>query len=672
MTIIQQGSINTTALSVPDLYVQIVPPGNAFVNGVPTNIVGFVGTATWGPVNAPTIVGSLNEYVQNFGAVQTNKYDMGTAVAAAVLQNSTNFRCVRVTDGTDVAATTSLIDSGTIVPGAVLTAFYTGTVGNTIVPTIAQGSSYTSGTPTYKLTFAIPGGVPEIFDNIGGTGAAFWTNLINAVNLGQSGIRGPSQLVVASASTGIGSVTITNAGSGYSSAPTVAFTGGSGTGAAGTAVVGKAVATIAVGAGGTGYTSATVTITGGGGTGATATATISGTSIASIAVTAGGTGYTSTPTVTITGDGTGGTATATLASTGTIKSITITNAGTGYVSAPTVGLSGGSGTGAAGTAVIGSALAPTIGSSTFTGGTNGISGVTYTQLIGSDVAPRTGMYALRGTGASVVALVDCDTSSTYTNQISYGLSEGSYMMLVGPSGQSITSAISTKQSTGSDSYAFKLLLGDWCYFNDTTNNQIRLISPQGFCAGRLGNLSPEQSSLNKPIYGVVGTQKTYANQTYSQADLQALSGAGIDVITNPVPGGNYFGMRLGRNGSSNAVIHGDNYTRMTNYIAATLNAGMGLYVGQLQSTTERLNAQNTLSTFLNNLWQQNMIGDVNNPTSPPFSVILDATNNPSSRVALGYQQADVKVIYLSVIDYFLINVEGGQSVTVQRTQTLPA
>ena len=45
MPIVQSGSINTTALVVPDLYVQIVPPQTLYLNGVPTNIVGVVGTA---------------------------------------------------------------------------------------------------------------------------------------------------------------------------------------------------------------------------------------------------------------------------------------------------------------------------------------------------------------------------------------------------------------------------------------------------------------------------------------------------------------------------------------------------------------------------------------------------------------------------------------------------
>lgn len=59
-----------------------------------------------------------------------------------------------------------------------------------------------------------------------------------------------------------------------------------------------------------------------------------------------------------------------------------------------------------------------------------------------------------------------------------------------------------------------------------------------------------------------------------------------------------------------------------------------------------------------------MIGDVSDPTKPPFSVQMNNANNPQSRVALGYLQADVRVTYLSVITKLLLNVEGGQSVRV--------
>jgi hypothetical protein len=72
-------------------------------------------------------------------------------------------------------------------------------------------------------------------------------------------------------------IAITNAGSGYTSAPTIAFTGGGGTGAAASAVIDTAglVRYIVITNWGSGYTSApTVAFSGGGGSGAAATVTI--------------------------------------------------------------------------------------------------------------------------------------------------------------------------------------------------------------------------------------------------------------------------------------------------------------------------------------------------------------------------------------------------------------
>lgn len=506
MTVVQQGAINTTALIVPDLYVQIVPPQTALLNGVPTNIYGLVGTAQWGPLNSPVILGSMADYALTFGAVQNRKYDMGTILATSVLQGASNFRAVRVSDGTDVAASV-VIQTNCLT----LTGKYTGTLGNTIVASVGAGSQAS----TSRITIGMPGRAPEVFDNIGGSGATLWANMAAAINNGQNALRPKSDLVVASAGVGV--------------------------------------------------------------------------------------------------------------------------------------------------------TAPTVTSYPLVGGTDG-AGVTATNLIGLDTGSRTGMYAMRGTGASIGVLADCDTSTTWTTQLSFGLSEGIYMIAVGPAGDTISNAATVKASAGLDNSWIKIMHGDWILWNDPVAGITRLVSPQGFLAGMLANLSPEQSPLNKQMYGIVGTQRTAANLIYSGAELQVLGQAGIDVITNPAPGGNYFAARFGHNSSTNPVVQGDNYTRMTNYLAYTFNAGMGRYVGKLQSVQPndptRRQAGATLSTFLQNMKDQGQIDE--------FSVICDLSNNSPSRIALGYMQADVKVRYLSVVEKFLINLEGGQSVQVARQQTTAA
>ena len=138
----------------------------------------------------------------------------------------------------------------------------------------------------------------------------------------------------ATATIGGGAVTgftITDGGSGFTTAPAVTITGGGGTGATATATVtGGVVTGIAVATGGTGYTSApTVTI----GTG----------SLTSITLTGVGGGYTSTlpPMIHIIGGGgSGAWATVTSLVGGAVTAVALTNGGAGYTSAPTIVIGG--------------------------------------------------------------------------------------------------------------------------------------------------------------------------------------------------------------------------------------------------------------------------------------------------------------------------------------------
>jgi uncharacterized protein len=516
MPIIQQGSINTTSLTVPDLYVQIVPPQNLVLNGVPTNVLGVAGTASWGPVNEPIIVATMADYAQMFGQIISRKYDMGTQVATAVQQGAQNFRCVRVTDGTDTAAYNTVPGSN-----ASFTALYSGVLGNSITVTLGVGSK----PGTWLLSVLAPGLQPELYDGLTGNGAMFWTGLASAVNSGMSPQRGPSQCIIA-----------TSGGTTASPAPF----------------------SVALGSG--------------------------------------------------------------------------------------------------------------------SPGTDGASLTAGAQIVGVDGTTRSGMYALRAQGCGLALLADCDDATTWTIQAAFGLQEGIYMILTTPSGDTISDAVSTMNAAGLNAYSAKLMFGDWLWWSDQVNSTVRLVSPQGFAAGRLANLSPEQSSLNKQIYGVVGSQRSGApgsgwNTAYASADLSVLLAAGIDVICNPQPAGSFWGVRGGINTSSNAATNGDNYTRLTNYIAATLAAGMGQYVGMVINQDLFQQIRSTQLSFLNNMLGQGLLGSADG--SLPFSVICDTTNNPRSRTGLWYVQSDAQVQYQAINERFIVNVEGGQTVQVS-LQTLPA
>ena len=101
-------------------------------------------------------------------------------------------------------------------------------------------------------------------------------------------------------------ISVTNPGSGYAYTDSVylSFTGGGGAGVTAyaiAAVSGGSVTSIDVISGGAGYsTTASATVSGGGGSGCTATVGVSGGAVVGVTVTVGGDGYTSPPTVYIT------------------------------------------------------------------------------------------------------------------------------------------------------------------------------------------------------------------------------------------------------------------------------------------------------------------------------------------------------------------------------------
>ena len=101
------------------------------------------------------------------------------------------------------------------------------------------------------------------------------------------------------APTSIGGLTMTSGGTGYTSTPTVSFTGGGGAGATALAILTSgSVASVTVTDGGSGFTGTpTLTVSGGAGNGATLTAILTAGVITSVTVNAAGSGYTSTPAI---------------------------------------------------------------------------------------------------------------------------------------------------------------------------------------------------------------------------------------------------------------------------------------------------------------------------------------------------------------------------------------
>lgn len=504
--------------NVPDAYIFNIPPTGLVIGDVQTDMIGFVGTAIWGPPNTPVPFSDPKSYAAIFGQSQIRKYDMGRQVFAACLTGATNHRGVRVTDGTDVAATV-VAQTNCIT----FTSKCTGSGANLDTVSTSPGSAVGS----FKAIVNRPNLSPEVFDNlaVGLTGNAVWVAIAAAINAGTNALRGASNLVVATAGAG--------------------------------------------------------------------TAT------------------------------------------------------------------------------------PATASYTLTGGTDGATTITGAVLVGLDTGTRKGMYALRATGPGKLVLADNDDSTTWAAQVSFCLQEGFYGMLTGPSGEyvNLATVAANKAAAGIDTYAVKVLVGDWIWFQDPSSGVLQLVSPQGFAAGILAVGGPQNSGLNKPINGIVGTQKTTpllgSGQVYDTADISVIGAGQLDVITNPIPAGAAFGLRQGRNTSSNVAINGDNYSQMIPYLNARAATTIGQFVGMLQTIDQRQDATDTFDAWLYDEWKNKKT--ISNPQgTQPYSVQINDTNNPAPGPQLGVEVANLKIQLGPVIINFVLNIEAGQTVTVASTFQLAA
>lgn len=174
MAIVQAGTVNPLAQNTPGVLVVQNTPAVTALSGVASNVLGLVGTASWGPVDTPvTISGYDGSYQASFGPLINRSGDLGTVVSVAAAQGATNIVAVRRAN--NAIAATGYANSGGLV-GATFTAAYPGSLGNQVAVSFTQGAK----AGTIRTTVALPAiSKSETYDNIANT-SAFWTNL-NAV-----------------------------------------------------------------------------------------------------------------------------------------------------------------------------------------------------------------------------------------------------------------------------------------------------------------------------------------------------------------------------------------------------------------------------------------------------------------------------------------------------------
>ena len=358
----------------------------SIVPAVATSIGAFAGQFDWGPVLEPITITSEDELVRRFGTPNNNNFE-SFFTAANFLSYSNNLLTVRQQTSNmknAVVTPSGSIDSITIVnagTGYVSTGLPPSVVVRTtgLIQSVAVTGGGTGYTSEPTVTITDPTGVGATLEANIANGAIISIDVITpgygytAPTISFSGGSGSNAhaqatvhdvqeaggiapVVEAVLSGGsVTSIGLVSGGAGYTSAPTIAIipaVGDSGSGAAAQAVLsGSPITAINVSAGGTGYTSPTIGITGGGGTGAQAHAVLSG-AVSTIDIINGGSGFTSQPSVALTGGGGSGATAAAVLTGDTITAINVINGGAGYTSEPTVVITGGGGSGVVADSVV--------------------------------------------------------------------------------------------------------------------------------------------------------------------------------------------------------------------------------------------------------------------------------------------------------------------------------
>lgn len=752
MPIFLDGQQNLASLTVPGVYGDIILP-QPFLLGQPTNIEGLVGVASWGPLNSLIPVSKPADAALAIGPPVVRNYDISSYVSASSqVGGAIGYMCVRVSDGTDVAATTPVQAGATNATGTIT--LNDNTLGVTTI--VVNGTTITWGTNVVVgpnlaasaqnlLTFLQSSADVNITKM---TYALTQTNVITCTSV-LSGVAGNAYTLT----NGTGGAHVTVSGA--------TLTGGAAAGATAITIVAKYSGklgnqiqfSIQNGSAANTYmgivvfpgmvpeqfnnvagpTAATATITFSANPAPADTVTIAGTAITFVASGATGNQVNIGSTLAITvanlmtllltsvdanlikvtqtinaaqnvitlfanqtlstgafAGSAGNTLTLAKSSTAITVSAATLLGGVGTWNAFWVNLAAAINSGNAFhgpsfyvVATAGAAQVPPTLSTplTLTGGTDGATGVTDATLMGQDIVPRKGMYALRSSNCDCFTLCDLSTVANYAAITAFALSETMFAIQGSPSGDTIANAITTRLNAGVDSPWFKYILGDWPTWYDSFNQLSRLINPAAFGIGIYGNLSPQMSALNKPLQGISATQRSTVGQTYSDAELNLINQGGIDTILAPTssPGGYYFSFATGRNASSNTAANGDEYTRMTNFLIRTSQSkAAGSFVGQLQSIQPNDQTRNRAKALFDGLSAQLASPEVGlgingqGIIDRPWAVQCDLSNNPPNLQALGYLFLYWQVRYLNVIRFFVIKFQGGGNVTVNIQNTPPS
>ena len=267
-------------------------------------------------------------------------------------------------------------------------------------------------------------------------------------------------------------------------------------------------------------------------------------------------------------------------------------------------------------------------------------------------------------------------STIFASCLAFAQSEGASFLAILAAGTTTAAALTAVSNNGIHDPAFAYVK-DWIYWFDPVNGTTRLVSPAAFIGGTIAALAPQISPSNKAVGLVVGTERFNRWSgilPYTESEVGQLESAGVMFVTNPVPGGTYFGIRHGLTTSLMPVTQPFEYWRMTSYLARSFASTMGQFVGQNQSQQPndptRAAVRNQLNGFLQFLKSPatgagDGLGQIDDYTvicTFSASGLAGLGVNTPTSISQHYLFALCRVRYLSSIRFFVLSLQGGTTV----------
>lgn len=634
--VVDPTQFNPSALTVPAVYLVVEPP-QASITGAPASVFGKVGTCSWGPVNNAQLVGSLQAQNIIFGGISaaslTDPFDMATSVWASFQQASSpqglTIQGVRVTDGTDVAASVTLNDN--------LADTQTVTIGGTATPTdevtLIFTNSKISGSPVDVAYTVLES------DSLTLIATGLKTAINANVALAAAGITATSSgaVITVHENTDLNIVPVISYLLSMDATETVVITSGS-------AVAGGALTALYTGVLGN---SIRVSLLPG-----------SSSSKVNVLLTA-------------------------WAGKSQEYYVGLPNSSAFWAALQSALAGGMSATVPASQLArfvpASSTHAPQLQVATpLTGGTDG-RGVTSGDLVGSatggSAGQGSGLYALLPAKpycqqAACVGLTDMTVAPA---QQEFAYQNGIAIFLSQSINTDPSTAVAALNTYGIDNYQVICFI-DWCQMFDPVNNVARFVSPDGPLGGLVAALAPQNSPLNKQLQGVITTSRLQNIGPYNNSEVGLANTNGLALVSNPIGQGPTFGFVTAVNTSlDNLGTAPIEYTRMTNFLIQSIGASLGIYLGanQLARTVDPTRAaiKQELNTFLSGLTSAVPAQLNAYQTLCEFDPTGTMGNVPGYNTAatIGNHICSVFVAaqYVASIWYLIFTLQGGTTISVQ-------